>query len=380
MLDELGLRPVINGAGTLTVLGGSALPDEVLEAVREASRVYLDMGELHLKAGRYIAGLLGVEDAYVTAGAGAGIVLAVSACMALKCPEVVETLPMTGGRRFKVLVQRPQRNMYDYIVGVAGAELVEVEGSREGLEGALDEDVCAVMYFAAEPHPEGLPLEAVVEVAHRRGVPVLVDAAAELPPRENLRRFYDEGADAVLFSAGKDLGAPNDTGLIIGRKRLVELCRRLGPHSYERSGGGTRVFIGRPMKTSKEDVLAVVAALRRYLELDEGARLRAWEAKVDYIVSELQRMGVEAVDKIYPPGGFSHPRPSCIPRAEVKLQSQAEAEAVLKTLREGDPPIHLYAIGEKIYVNPQCLRDGEERIIAERLAETLISRGLRTGH
>lgn len=369
-LAELGLRPVINGVGTVTVLGGSLFSEEVLEAVREASRVFLDMEELHLRAGRYVAELLGVEDAYVTSGAGAGIVLAVAACMALKCPEVVETLPKTGGRSFKVLAQRGQRNMYDYLVGIAGAELVEVEGRPESLEKAIDENVCAVMYFAADMAPDILPLEAVVEIAHGRGVPVVVDAAAELPPPENLVKFYRLGADAVLFSAGKDMGAPNDTGLIVGRRRLVELCRRLGPHSYEKRGGRVRVFIGRPMKTSKEDILAVLAALRIYLSIDEEARLRTWEAKVDYMISELRGAGLESVGKIYP-RGFEHPRPPCIPRVEVRLSSPEEAEEVLKSLREGDPPIYLYSIHERIYINPQCLRDGEERVVAEKLAEML---------
>lgn len=369
-LVELGLRPLVNGAGTLTVLGGSVLPEEVLEAMREASGVFLDMEELHLRAGRYIAELLGVEDAYITSGAGAGIVLAVSACMALKCPEIVESLPKTRGRSFKVLVQRGQRNIYDYIVEIAGAELVEVDGSPSGLERAIDEDVCAVMFFAADPTPSVLPLEGVVEIAHGRGVPVVVDAAAELPPRENLWKLYRSGADAVLFSAGKDMGAPSDTGLIVGRRRLVELCRRLGPHSYEKRGSRTRVFIGRPMKTSKEDILAVVAALRSYLTMDEKARLRSWEEKVDFMITELQKAGIGDVGKIYPTG-FEHPRPSCIPRVEVRLSSPEKAEEVLKSLRRGDPPIVLYSINEKIYINPQCLRDGEEKIVVEKLVERL---------
>ncbi|MEM0382371.1 MAG: aminotransferase class V-fold PLP-dependent enzyme [Nitrososphaerota archaeon] len=374
LLAELGLRPVINGVGTMTLLGGTTLSAEVLEAMREASQVYLDMNMLHLKAGEYIAKLLGVEDAYITSGAGAGIVLAISACIALQSPEVIVTLPRTG-RRFKVLVQKRHRNIYDYIVGIAGAELVEVGGpsgtTESELEEAIDGETCAVMYFASDHQPGTLSLETVVKIAHSRDLPVIVDAAAELPPRENLRRFYELGADAVLFSAGKDMGAPNDTGIVIGRRRIVELCRRLGPHNYEKTNGRMRVFIGRPMKSSKEDILAVVAALKRYLEMDEEARLRGWEAKTDYMVSELRRRGVDAVAKIYPGGGFEHPRPSCIPRVEVRLSSPEMAEEVLKTLREDDPPIQLYSIRERIYINPQCLRDGEEKIVAEKLAEKL---------
>jgi L-seryl-tRNA(Ser) seleniumtransferase len=373
LVEELGVRPVINAAGTLTVLGGSVLGPEVLDAVREASQIYVDMAELHVKAGRYVASLLGVEDAYITCGAGAGLALAVAACMIRDRPEARWRLPKTEGLRSTVVVQSVQRNFYDYIIETVGARIREVGGAEQEFAEALDGTVCATVYFAFDPMEGALPLAKVVELAHSRGVPVIVDAAAELPPRTNLRAFYEAGADAVLFSAGKDLGAPNDAGIILGRRWVVELCRTLGPHSYEQVEGSTRINIGRTMKTSKEDIFAVVAALKSYIASSEEERLASWRRKAEYIASELRRRGVEGVGIIYP-SGFRHPRPPCIPRVEIALGTEREAEALLGELRAGDPPIYTYRVGSRVYVNPQCLRGGEEVVVAERLAAALRGR------
>jgi L-seryl-tRNA(Ser) seleniumtransferase len=374
LVEELGVRPLINAAGTLTVLGGSVLSPEVLEAVREASQVYVDMTELHAKAGRYVASLLGVEDAYITCGAGAGLALAVAACMVRDRPEARWSLPRAMGLRSTVVVQSRQRNFYDYIIEKVGARIREVgvEGGTDEREFAvaLDGSVCATVYFAFDPMEGVLPLARVVEIAHSRGVPVIVDAAAELPPRSNLRYFYDAGADAVLFSAGKDLGAPNDTGIIVGRRWIVELCRVLGPHSYEQVEGSTRINIGRTMKTSKEDIFAVVAALKSYLGSSEEERLKAWKLKAEYIASALRARGVEGVEIVYPEG-IRHPRPPCIPRVEIRLGTEHEAERLLEGLRAGDPPIYAYRVESRVYINPQCLRGGEERVVAERLLREL---------
>jgi seryl-tRNA(Sec) selenium transferase len=178
------------------------------------------------------------------------------------------------------------------------------------------------------------------------------------------------GADLVIFSAGKDIGAPNDPGIIIGKRTLVEICRRLGPHNYENVDGGIRIYLGRPMKTSKEDIFAVIAALKKYLNMNENDRIANWENKVDYIISELSRNGLNKVRKIYPTD-FGHPRPVCIPRVEIQPPENDKADNLLQKLREEDPPIYAYTFGNKLYINPQCVRDGEEKIIAERIIKIM---------
>jgi len=374
LIEELGLKPVINAAGTLTLLGGTILDEDVTNAMMEASKVYLDMNELHIKAGQYIAKLIGVEDAYISSGAGAGIALSVAACIVRDRSDRLGTFPYVEDLKHEVIVQKKHRNFYDYIIEIVGAKIVEIgtetQTTEEDLRRAINDKTCAVLYFAFDPQEGVLPLDRVVKIAHEFNVPVIVDAAAELPPRENLKKFYDLGADLVLFSGGKDLGAPNDTGLIIGRKELVQLVRRLGPHSYEKVDDKTRIYIGRPMKTSKEDILAVVAAVKKYLSINEKEKLKKWEDKVEYIISKLTKARIKNVRKFYPTG-FGHPRPAIIPRVEIHPTEKMGVDEMQKKLREGDPPIYAYTFDDKLYISPQCLKDGEEEVVAERLIKIL---------
>ncbi|MDA4134458.1 MAG: aminotransferase class V-fold PLP-dependent enzyme [Thaumarchaeota archaeon] len=376
MLEELGMKGVINATGCLTVLGGSVLDDEVLDAIREASKVYLDMPRLHEKVGAFIAGLTGAEDAYVTSGGAAGLALAAGACITRGNTGAMSKLPRTAGMRNEIIVQKQHRNQYDNALEIAGAKIVEI-GSDEGcsveeLKGAISEETCAVFYFAYDPQPGVLPLEDVIKEAGERQIPVAVDAAAELPPPDNLRKYLRMGADIVVFSGGKDIGAPNDTGVILGRRDIVSTCRRLGPHSYEIAGTRTRTYLGRPMKTSKEDILAFAVALRRYLQnTDHSRRMVGWEMKADLLLAALSTTRYPA-RKLVPEFDVRQPRPIIVPRVEIETHGMPkQAQEIVAELRAGEPQIFAYFIGEHLYINPHCLRDGEEDIVASRLKKIL---------
>jgi len=376
ILDELGVHRIINACGTLTVLGGTTLDEEILGAIREAGKVFLDVPELHVKAGNYIARLLGAEDAYVTSGGAAGIALSVAACMTRGDTTKMVRLPMTEQMSNEVVVQRLHRNMYDRNIEVVGGKIVEVGNERgtsaSELEQALTERTAAVTYFVFDPQEGVLPLERVLDISHGHNIPVIVDAAAELPPASNLVRFIRMGADLVVFSGGKDLGAPNDTGLILGRKNLIQVCRRLGPHSYETTDDETRVHIGRPMKVSKEDIVAVAVAVKRYLATDHDRRMKEWESKADRMADQLSGPGVRA-RKVFPSVG--HPRPVSIPRVEVEVSSGVvTGEWLVENLRKMSPPIYSYSINGKLYLNPQCLKEGEEEIVVSSLKFLLSQR------
>jgi uncharacterized pyridoxal phosphate-dependent enzyme len=374
LLEELGVRPVINAAGTVTILGGCLVDDEVLDAMREAAKVYLDMSELHNKVGAYIAKLTGAEAAYVSAGAAAGLVLSVGACMTGGNTDLMGKLPRSEGMKSEVIVQKVHRNMYDHNLEVAGARIREI-GSEEGtgaeeLQNAINEKTAAVVYFAFDPQDGVLPLSQVLEISHKKGVPVIVDAAAELPPKENLRKFVRMDADLVLFSGGKDIGAPNDTGVILGKRELVGLCMRLGPQSYEKTDSKLRVYIGRPMKTSKEDILAVAVAVKRYLETDHDHRTEEWEKKVQYMVEKLSKCKALKVRRIIP--GFGHNRPACIPRVEVEFtDGRISADELATKLKNGAAPIYTYTMNGRLYLNPHCLKDGEEELVVTSIIELL---------
>lgn len=371
LLRELGVKPIINASGTLTILGGTTLADEVSEAWAEVSKVYLNMNELHAKAGEFISKLTGAEAAYITAGTAASLVISIAACMTRGETEKMARLPRTQGMRNQVIVQRLHHNEFEFLFEIAGAEIVEIGdefvATRVQLEEAICEKTAAVAYFAYDPQEGVLPLETVLETSHRHDVPVIVDAAAEIPPLENLTKFIKIGCDLVLYSAGKDIGAPSDTGIILGRRELVRTCMRLGPHNREIINSEARDYIGRPMKTSKEDILAVVAALRRYFRTDHARRYDGWEKKIQYMVSELSKRSDLKVSRVLP--GYGHPRPVSIPRVELEFHNGMTAEEVSRRLLNGDPPIFAYVVGNRLYLNPQCLCDREEEIVVSRITE-----------
>ncbi len=373
LLEEIGAKKVINAWGTVTTLGGTTMSGEVIEAMREASKVYVDMKDLQKKAGSFIAEMLHVEAACISSGAAAGLVLATAACITGGDTERILDLPKASYNRNKIVVQKLHRNAFINILRTAGAEIIRV-GSEKGttardFEDALDDTVAAVMYFVFEPQPGALPLEEVLKISHRKGVPVIIDAAAELPPVQNLEKFAKMGADLVVFSGGKAIGGPNDTGLILGRKDLIETCMRL--EYYEYVGSETVALLGRPMKVSKEDMLALVMALRQYLQRDHNEEMKLWEGKVDYMVSELSKSKLPKARKVYPGSGHSV-RPLVIPRAAIDFNESTtgmKAEEISEWLKAGDPPIYVYAKDNVLFLNPQCLQDQEEKIIVSKLLE-----------
>lgn len=373
VLSELGARPIINACGTVTVLGGTVISLEVSKAWTEASKVYLDMNQLHVKAGEFIARLTGAEAACVTTGTAASLVISVAACMTEGETQKMLQLPRSDGMRNEVIIQKLHRNEFDFVFKIAGANIIEIGGDHgttpQQLEDAICERTAAVAYFAFDPQEGVLPLERVLEISHDRGVPVIVDAAAEIPPAQNLRKFTRMGSDLVLFSTGKDIGAPNDTGIILGRHRLVETCMRLGPHSREIVNSKPVDYIGRPMKTGKEDILAAVVALRNYFSTDHDRRQKEWEKKIQYLISELSKCDRVRVKRVQP--SYDHPRPVSIRRVELEFRDRFIADELSGKLRAGDPPIYAYVMRGKLYLNPQCLRRGEEKIIASRIAEIL---------
>ena len=379
MLRELGAGRIINAVGSTTLTGGSILSKKVLAAMNEASQVYLDMPELHQKAGRYVAKMLGVDAAFITSGAAAGLVLSASACITRGDLEKIRRVPRTEGMRNEIIVQGMHRNMYDRNLELAGAKIVEVGDDKQTDESefraAFTENTAAVVYFVWDPQEGVLPLERVIAIAHEHGVPVITDAAAELPPVENLTRFLKMGSDIVIFSGGKDIAGPNDTGLILGRKELVDVCRRLGPHSYEvidpklNPYRRTIVFTGRPMKTSKEDIVGLITALTEYLEVDHDKRIERYERRVEKMVKALSLQKTAKVRKIWPP--YGHPRPLTIPRLELELKTPKAAQALVAGLKKGDIPILVWNIENKVFVNPQCVAEEEDAVIVSRLKKLL---------
>jgi L-seryl-tRNA(Ser) seleniumtransferase len=365
LLTQLGVRRVINGNATLTRLGGSLMPPCVLDAMRQGAAAFVEMDELHNAVGREIARLTHNESCYVTCGCAAGLVLSVAALLAGDDETRRAQLPHTDGLKNELVGHRKTRVGYDFALRQAGGVLVEIgdEGgaTAEQLSAALSPRTAGVFYFPNAARDSGtVPLKEAVCLAHDRGIPVVVDAAAQLPPRDNLWKYTNEyGADLVLFSGGKGLRGPQASGLMLGRE---DLTRAAAFHA------GWRPFLGRPMKVGKEELCGVLGAVQWYLEQDEAALLQCYEDQVAYAIRELDgHFGVTAGRRF--PSEAGQP----MPRAEVSWPPNAAITArVRQGLSDHDPVIDLAWSGDStVLINPQTLQDGEMDIIVDCLRRLL---------
>lgn len=369
--EQLGVKKLINTYGTVTRIGGSLMPPEVLEAMSEAANAFVDLDELLEKAGERIAEITGAEAAFITSGAAAGLAIATAACMAGTDPVKIARLPDTNGMKNEVIILKCHRFRYDQAIRQAGARLVEVgladRSSPDEIEAAITEKTAAIAYLAESEGIRGsIPLKQMIGIAKAVGVPIIVDAAAELPPVSNLHKFTDMGADLVIFSGGKDIRGPQDSGLILGRKDLIRACALNSNPNYS---------IGRPMKASKEVIAGLIKALELYIKQDFNAEMETWESQVRYFVESLSGIPHISVRRGFPtePGI----QPTCIPRAYVDLDEDGlgmTRDKLVEQLRAGDPGI---AVGESptgIVLNPQMLNEGEEEIVVSKLRDILVGK------
>jgi uncharacterized pyridoxal phosphate-dependent enzyme len=369
--DRLGVRKVINAQGSISKIGGSLMAPEVMAAMAEAGNSYVEISEFLEKAGRHLAALIGVEAAFITSGAAAGLVLSTAACVTGTDPAKIFQLPDAQGMKNEVIIHRQQRNHYDSCIRQVGTRLVEIGLAREThaweLENAISERTAAVVYFIAYARRNSLPLRRVIAIAHDARVPVIVDAADELPPAANLRHFSDEGADLVVFSGGKAIGGPQGSGLILGNRGLIEACTLNAFPNYA---------IGRPMKIGKEEIAGLVVAVERYLSKDLAAEFAARDRQVARVLDALEGIPGLRVERI---GGFREEpelHPFDVPRALIQILpgSDMSKDDVLRRLAEGDPPVQVLSVGGDIVVTTQGLRDGDEDIVARRIREVVASR------
>jgi D-glucosaminate-6-phosphate ammonia-lyase len=362
-LERLGLRSVINASSWLTSLGGSLMPPEVLAAMQDVSAHFVDMTALNRVAGERLAAATGAEAGMVTAGASAALVLQAAACLTGD-PYAASLLPDTKPERCEIVVQKAHRNRYDGAWRLGGARLVEIGAARATaaweLEGAIGPRTAAVAYVEAPFLSQPLSLEQMAGIAHRKRVPLIVDAAAEVPPAGNLRRHVAAGADLVAYSGGKGIAGPQASGILCGRRDLIEAAWVHGLN-YDSPHAG----IGRPMKASKESIVGLLVALDLFLARDHEADLRRWRAMAARVVAALE--GIPGVSAWVEEEGRQGPQ------AIIRLAAPHDGEAVAAALLRGDPPIAIGAGGFRceLFAVMVTLRSGEERIVADRLREVL---------
>ena len=349
----LDLPRIINAAGTLTSFGGCRVRPEAAVAMAEASGNFVDMELLLKKSGERIASLLGVEAALIKAGASPGIIQSIAACIAGTNPNTRNLLPSRPPARSEVIVMRCHRNPYDNAVPTAGATFIEIGDCIRThpweLEAAITERTAAVFFtLQAELLNASLSLDEVIRIAHSKAIPVVVDAAAELPPKSNLWAIRQKGADLVIFSGGKEIAGPQSSGLVLGSLQLVDAARYNGAPNYG---------VGRPAKASKENVFGFLAALEAYLAEDEKTRMDKMSAKCAFWLKKFSELeGIEATPYTATQPGMN---PICIPKVLVKKPGVDVASYVM-ALKSGSPSVLVDSWRDGFVLSPQTLLDGEE--------------------
>ena len=394
--DRLGVPTVINAHTTATRLSGGIMRPEVADAMREATQWTVDMATLEGRASELIAGYTGAEAGYVTAGAAAALLLGTAACVTGLDPAKMNRLPDTRGMKNEVVVARSHRNFYDHAVRAAGVTLVEVgisdrysgAGVRDTeaweIAAAITDNTAAVLYVAGtDARP---PLADVVAAAHAKGVPVLVDAAAQLPPAANLKRFIAEGADLVCYSGGKAIGGPQASGILCGKRDLVMAAalQHLDQDIYweqwnppaslfdkARIPGLPQHGIGRPAKVGKEAIVGLLTALELFVAEGDDARIARWTVLMENLVAGLAGVRHATVTLVR-----DRRRPS-VPTVHLALDEEAAGMSALdlvRKLQDGQPSVH--ANPSRVHdglvmFSPVALKPGDEAMIAERVRGVL---------
>ena len=392
--EELGVRTIINVSGASTRVSGPLMPPEVAEAMVRASQESVSMMELQAVASEKISEVTGAEAGYIISGASAGLTLGTATILAGMDPGRMDRLPDTTGMKNEFIIGREHRNGYDHATRLAGAKFVEI-GMNEIVSGAGVRRTEAWEYEAAiTAQTAGIaytvtpdsqpPLEQVVDVAHRHGVPVLVDAAGELPPISNLRKFIGMDADLVAFSGGKSIRGPQSSGILCGRRDLIASAavQHLDmdeffdiwdpPESLIPKGmltGIPRHGIGRGFKVGKEEIVGLLTALRMFADGEYAAETEQQRGLLEYIADGLSGLPVQP--RIILPTGEGYPMLHLIIDAQTMGKSGFE---VSKELKSGDPGIFVNEKGlpeDTLIVHPMNLNQSRTEIMTRRLREVL---------
>ena len=357
VVQELGVRSFINAAGTFTMMTGSLMRPGVMEAMQLASKKYVMLDELHAAAGKRIAELVHAPSALVTAGCASAMCLGTAACITGSDKQKMSQIPEMKGLKNEVLVQKTHRVGYDHAIRNTGATMIEVE-TREELEKAINERT-AMMFFLNFADPLGkIHHEEFVEIAKKHNIPTLIDAAADVPPAENLWRFTKMGFDLVAVSGGKGIRGPQSTGLLLGRKDLIAAAK------LNTSPNGDTV--GRTNKVNKEEIIGMLVALEGFLKEDHEAVWKDWEKRCQ-IIADVLKTYPDVKTEVFVPeiaNAVPHLRIDWDEKARKLTPSQ-----VVQKLREGTPSIEVGPnSSRRLSIGVWMMEPGEDAIVAQRLS------------
>ncbi len=357
---ELGVRPIINAAGTSTALTGNLMLPEAIRAWEYGTRHFVNLDELHDAVGKRIASLVGSEAALVSAGAASALTLGTAACMTGSNQDLIRQIPDTWGMPDEVIIQKSHRFSYDHAVRNCGVRMIEIETAEELAEAVNSRTAMLLFLNVGEPKGQ-IDAAEFAGLGKKHAIPTFIDCAADVPPVGNLFKFLKMGYDLVTFSGGKAMRGPQSTGLLLGRVDLIAAARLNGlPHANS---------IGRGMKVNKEEMLAMMVALESYLQRDHKGDWREWERQVELIAKRVEKVpGVHATRFVPPIANHSPQLHIGWDQHKIKIN----CAQVLEELRTGAPPIAARPWKEKeLAVLVWTLQPGEAEIVGERIAQLL---------
>lgn len=362
--QKLGIPTIINASGSMTVLGGSIMLPEVAQAMAEASQNYVHLPTLKKTLENRVAEMLSVAAVHFCSGASAGITLSAAACMTGSDITRVKTLPKTESFPNIFLTPESHKNKFDHAIQVAGGQLKTFSTDRNAFKKLLADKNAVAIYYTLSWFCKGeyIPISEAAELAKEQNIPIIVDAAAQVPPIENFQRFLEMGANLVVFSGGKTIKGPQVSGLILGDADLIEACDLNNSPNIE--------SIGRGMKLSKEEIVALYVALKYYLENNHEEDQKIWLEQLEHIKHELAPLRWVQTAIKYPYGpGYQ------VPYLEIRWKHNEKgkkASQLLEQLRNATQPIYARFQYEKndwssIVIYAHSLKKEEEIIIAENL-------------
>lgn len=363
---ELGITPCINALDTVTIYGGSRMPDVVFDAMEQASRSFVEIADLQEKVGARIAEMTRNEAAIITSGCSAAILLTAAVLMTGPDEEKLKRLPDSSSlEKNEIVMMSGQRTGYEAAIRAAGARLVLADTGKSdvaALEACLSPRTAAIYYFDLWGAREtSLSFEQTLAVANAHDIPLVVDAAAQLPPAENLWRFTEAGAAAALFSGGKGLRGPQGSGLILGKKWLVDAVRLIAAPKHG---------IGRSCKIGREEIVGLYTALKEYLRPGQVTCLeQTIEARVAFMSKALEASGRFICRRVYPgPTGQSYPR------LAAGLTAGVPADSLIERLKGLNPSILLTrapaeVVENGLFINALLLKDDEVTAVLRGILE-----------
>ncbi len=362
---KLNITPMINAAGTYTMVGGSRMSEQTLKDMSEAAQSHVDIKELQTKANERLAEITRNEAASVCNGAASGLYVAAATCVAKKSGQPFHTLSFPEIGEYEILMFSAHRNPYDWSIRQLGVKLSEIDypntmhvATADDLRNAINEKTAGIFFMFSNRGgwiaEGGLDLESTIKVATEKDIPIIVDAAAQVPPVENLWELTQIGATAALFSGGKDLRGPQSSGLIVGKKDFLKTFTEINFFNYG---------IGRMLKTGREEIVGLLSAVEQYVTMDHRKRNTWVENQIKNLIDFSKDSKLYKIVRTFP-NEAGQP----MARAEILLRtSDLTLELISRSLRDGTPSIFTFVDRGRLFINPMTLFEGEIEEIIDRL-------------